>query len=191
MLFSLLTVPTSILLLLAYILNEVTLSPTADFTLPIHRPTSTSSGDLLPAASIKSPWNVVWRPPFLLSLWTSALNSLPSSILTVLKFKNIRRLKRLYDYSIGACLVGVAIGAGGAGWVTYRVWMDVWVELEGHVRFASGVEGEVVEGVGREIIKRALTPIVEVPTAIVGQTGGGLKPLVRQKTIRTSIVKLI
>lgn len=69
--------------------------------------------------------------------------------------------------------------------------MDVWVELEGHVRFASGVEGEVVEGVGQVIIKRALAPIVEVPTAIDRQTGGGLKPLVRQKTIRTSMVKLI
>lgn len=69
--------------------------------------------------------------------------------------------------------------------------MDVWVELEGHVRFASGVEGEVVEGVGQEIIKRALAPIVEVPTAIDRQTGAGLKPLVRQKAIRTSMVKLI
>ncbi|XAO25103.1 hypothetical protein I312_103912 [Cryptococcus bacillisporus CA1280] len=183
MLFSLLTVPTSILLLLTYILNEVSLSPTADFTLPIHRPTSASTGDLLPAASIKSPWNVVWQPPFLLSLWTSALNSLPSSILTVLKFKNIQRLKKLYDYSIGACLVGVAIGAGGAGWITYRVWMDVWMELEGHVRFSSDVEGEVVEGIGQEVIKRALAPIVEVPTAIDGQTGGGLKPLIPGLTV--------
>lgn len=179
MLFSLLIVPTSILLLLTYILNEVSLSPTADFTLPIHRPTSASTGDLLPAASIKSPWNVVWQPPFLLSFWTSALNSLPSSILTVLKFKNIQRLKKLYNYSIGACLVGVAIGAGGAGWITYRVWMDVWTELEGHARFSSDVEGEVVEGVGQEVIKRALAPIVQVPTAIDGQPGGGLKPLVR------------
>lgn len=75
--------------------------------------------------------------------------------------------------------MGVAIGAGGAGWITYRVWMDVWMELEGHVRFSSDVEGEVVEGIGQEVIKRALAPIVEVPTAIDGQTGGGLKPLVR------------
>lgn len=180
MLFSLLTVPTSILLLLVYILNVVTLLPTANFTVPFHRPTSTSTGDLLPAAPIKGSWNVIWQPPSLLSLWTSALNSLPSSILTVLKFRNIQRLKKFYDFSIGACLLGVAMGTGGAGWITHRVWMDVWRELEGHVRFSPDAEGEVVEGVGQEIVKRALAPVIEVSTAIGGATGGGLRPLVRQ-----------
>ncbi|OWZ53232.1 hypothetical protein C349_04106 [Cryptococcus neoformans var. grubii Br795] len=183
MLFSLLTVPTSILLLLVYILNVVTLLPTANFTVPLHRPTSTSAGDLLPAAPIKGSWNVIWQPPSLLSLWTSALNSLPSSILTVLKFRNIQRLKKFYDFSIGACLLGVAMGTGGAGWITYRVWMDVWRELEGHVRLSADAEGEVVEGVGQEIVKRALAPVIEVSTAIGGPTGGGLRPLIPGLTV--------
>lgn len=72
------------------------------------------------------------------------------------------------------------MGTGGAGWITYRVWMDVWRELEGHVRLSADAEGEVVEGVGQEIVKRALAPVIEVSTAIGGPTGGGLRPLVRQ-----------
>lgn len=112
------------------------------------------------------------------------MNGLPSSILTALKFKNIQRLKRFYDFSIGACLLGVAIGVGGAGWITYSVWMDVWRELEGHVRLSPDIEGEVVEGVGQEIVRRAFAPVIEVPTAIGGATGGGLRPLVGQKAIQ-------
>ncbi|WVQ75524.1 hypothetical protein IAR50_005151 [Cryptococcus sp. DSM 104548] len=178
MLSAVILLPSILLSLLLFAVHKLTilLPSTAPFTsLPVHRPLSSptaNSDSLLPPPPLKGQWLFVTEPPWTFSLSTSALNPVPSLILSFLKFRNSQRLKKLYDFSIALGLIGMVAGMVGAGYAGWAAWAEVWAELEGHVGVA---EGAVVEGV--ELAKRSvdlILPSGETQTA----SGGGLKPLI-------------
>ncbi|ODN74444.1 hypothetical protein L202_06837 [Cryptococcus amylolentus CBS 6039] len=175
-------VPSALLALLLYAVYKLTilLPSAAPFTsLPVHRPLSgpatdaTNKDTLLPPPPLKGQWIVAAEPPWTFSLSTSALNPVPSLVLSFLKFRNSQRLKKLYDFSIALGLVGMVAGMTGAGYAGRAVWTEVWTEFEGHVGVAEG--GAVVEGVG--MAKRSVDLILPSGETQAG-SGGGLQPLI-------------
>ncbi|WVN87944.1 uncharacterized protein L203_103141 [Cryptococcus depauperatus CBS 7841] len=132
MLFALLLLPTALLVLLLYGVYHLTFLSSTGYNLPLHRPLLIS-GNSRSAPSFKGQWSVLCDPPWTYSICTVSLNNTPAWLLSILKFKNTRRLKQFYDLSIGIGLVGMTLGMLGIGWVSIDSWREVWGELGAHV----------------------------------------------------------
>nr|ODN90475.1 hypothetical protein L203_01584 [Cryptococcus depauperatus CBS 7841] len=152
MLFALLLLPTALLVLLLYGVYHLTFLSSTGYNLPLHRPLLIS-GNSRSAPSFKGQWSVLCDPPWTYSICTVSLNNTPAWLLSILKFKNTRRLKQFYDLSIGIGLVGMTLGMLGIGWVSIDSWREVWGELGAHVG-SSVKSGQAVEGIGQTLVKR-------------------------------------
>lgn len=149
--------PLSLLSLLVLLFRHLAQPPRKGARLPTHRlsqPRATSGG-----------WKLE-RHGLTVSLSTTALNTLPRSILLALPAASQTRLRRLYDAFAWAGAVGGGAALGAAVWAAGQVWWTVWLEMKLH----AGATSQHVAG-----MRRATEPPVTAPPA----TGsGGLQPLI-------------
>ena len=99
------------------------------------------------------------------SLYTTALNTLPRSLLLTLPSASQTRLKRLYDGFAWTGAVGGGAALGAATWAAGQVWWTVWMEMKLH----AGTTSQHVAGMRRAS---------EEPASQLSTSSGGLQPLV-------------